>query len=56
MVTPEQVSFADEIGQDGRWSRRKSGWGPIGESVIITEYPVASPQRRRRRQSARPTA
>ena len=38
MVTPEQVCFADEVGQDGRWSRRKSGWGPIGESVIITEY------------------
>jgi len=38
MVTPEQLCFADEVGQDGRWSRRRSGWGPIGESVIITEY------------------
>ena len=31
MVTPEQLCFADEVGQDGRWSRRRSGWG---ESVI----------------------
>jgi hypothetical protein len=22
MVTPEQLCFADEVGQDGRWSRR----------------------------------
>ena len=38
MVHPWQVCFIDEVGQDGRGSRRRRGWGPVGEDVVISEY------------------
>ena len=37
MVHPWQVCFVDEVGQDGRGSRRRRGWGPVGEDVVISE-------------------
>ena len=33
-----QLVFADEVGQDGRGSRRRRGWGRVGQPVEITEY------------------
>jgi hypothetical protein len=38
MEHPSQLCFADEVGQDGRGSQRRRGWGPKGEDIIITEY------------------
>ena len=38
MEDPSQLCFADEVGQDGRGSQRRRGWGPKGDDVIITEY------------------
>ena len=35
---PSQLVFADEVGQDGRGSRRRRGWGPVGSDVEITEF------------------
>jgi transposase len=37
VVHPWQVCFAGEVGQDGRGSRRRRGWGLRGEDVVITE-------------------
>ena len=38
MVHPWQVCFVDEVGQDGRGSRRRRGWGQVGEDVVISVY------------------
>jgi len=38
MEHPSQLCFADEVGQDGRGSQRRRGWGPKGEDIVITEY------------------
>jgi transposase len=35
---PSQLVFADEVGQDGRGSRRRRGWGAVGTGVDITEF------------------
>ena len=35
---PRQLCFCDEVGQDGRGSRRRRGWGPDGDGVEITEF------------------
>jgi len=38
MMRPSQLVFADEVGQDGRGSRRRRGWGAVGGGVDITEF------------------
>jgi transposase len=38
MTSPAQLVFADEVGQDGRGSRRRRGWGPRGQDLEITEF------------------
>jgi hypothetical protein len=38
MRRPSQVVFADEVGQDGRGSRRRRGWGKVGAGCDITEF------------------
>ena len=38
MTHPSQLVFADEVGQDGRGSRRRRGWGAVGGGCDITEF------------------
>ena len=38
MMRPSQLVFADEVGQDGRGSRRRRGWGEVGAGCDITEF------------------
>ena len=38
MRRPSRVVFADEVGQDGRGSRRRRGWGEVGAGCDITEF------------------
>ena len=38
VMHPSQLVFADEVGQDGRGSRRRRWWGPVGSDVEITEF------------------
>jgi transposase len=38
MYRPSQLVFADEVGQDGRGSRRRRGWGVMGKDLEITEF------------------
>jgi transposase len=38
MSRPSQLVFADEVGQDGRGSRRRRGWGGVGTRVDIPEF------------------
>ena len=38
MMRPSQLVFADEVGQDGRGSRRRRGWGEVSAGCDITEF------------------
>ena len=38
MMRPSQLVFADEVGQDGRGSRRRRGWGEVDAGCDITEF------------------
>ena len=38
MMRPSQLVFADEVGQDGRGSRRRRGWAEVGAGCDITEF------------------
>ena len=38
LMRPSQLVFADEVGQDGRGSRRRRGWGEVGAGCDITEF------------------
>ena len=37
-MCPSQLVFADEVGQDGRGSRRRRGWGEVGAGCDIREF------------------
>ena len=38
LMRPSQLVFADEVGQDGRGSRRRRGWGEVGAGCDIREF------------------
>ena len=38
LMRPSQLVFADEVGQDGRGSRRRRGWGEVGGGCDIREF------------------
>jgi len=38
MWFPEKLVFSDEVGQDGRGSRRRRGWAPVGAPCDILEF------------------
>ena len=38
MMRPSQLAFAGEVGQGGRGSRRRRGWGKVGAGYNITQF------------------